>query len=119
MDFSMGGITSMLDSARTGAADGAAERLEKSAKGLGASSTDDELMEVCKDFSSYFMELALQEVKENLTPEDEEADSSLNALTDFYMDKTIEVLADEMADQVGTGFTQQLYEQMKRNYGLE
>lgn len=35
------------------------------------------------------------------------------------MDSTIELMADEIVDQVGENYTQQLYEQMKRNYGIE
>jgi flagellar protein FlgJ len=35
------------------------------------------------------------------------------------MDSTIELVADEIVDQVGENYTQQLYEQMKRNYGIE
>ena len=40
-------------------------------------------------------------------------------MTDFHMDSTIELVADEIVDQVGENYTQQLYEQMKRNYGIE
>ena len=36
-----------------------------------------------------------------------------------HMDSTIELVADEIVDQVGENYTQQLYEQMKRNYGIE
>ena len=51
--------------------------------------------------------------------EEEDEDSSLQTLTDFHMDSVIEELADEVIDQSGASFTQQLYEQMKRNYGIE
>ena len=54
-----------------------------------------------------------------MTMEEEEEDSSIKTLTDFHMDSTIELVADEVVDQVGGSFTQQLFEQMKRNYGIE
>ena len=76
------------------------------------------MLQVCKDFESYFVEEILKEVKENLT-EDEEEDSSISTLTDFHMDSVIELMADELVDEVGMSFTQQLYEQMKRNYNIE
>ena len=76
------------------------------------------MLQACKDFESYFVEEILKEVKENLT-DDEEEDSSISTLTDFHMDSVIELMADELVDEVGMSFTQQLYEQMKRNYNIE
>ena len=35
------------------------------------------------------------------------------------MDNAIELVADEIVDQVGENYTQQLYEAMKRNYNIE
>lgn len=86
---------------------------------VSANSTEDELMEVCKDFQSYFIEEVIKEVKQNMTFEEEEEDSSLSTLTDFHMDSAIEMISDQILDQSGTSFAQQMYEQMKRNYGLE
>jgi flagellar protein FlgJ len=74
---------------------------------------------VCKDFESYFIEEVLKEVKENMTMEDDDEDSSMSTLKDFYMDEVIEEIADEVLDQQGSSFTQTLYEQMKRNYSID
>ena len=76
-------------------------------------------MQVCKDFESYFVEEVLKEIKESLTSEDDEEDSSTSTLKDYYMDNVIELVADQVVDEVGTNFTQQLYEQMDRNYNIE
>lgn len=96
-----------------------ASALKSSLGNISSETTDEELKQVCKDFTSYFVEEILKEVKENLTPKDEDEDSSLSTLTDFHMDSTIEVLADEVVDEVGGSFIQQLYEQMKRNYNID
>ena len=64
-------------------------------------------------------EFILKEIKESLTSEDDEEDSSTSTLKDYYMDNVIELVADQVVDEVGTNFTQQLYEQMKRNYNIE
>lgn len=96
-----------------------ASALQSSLGNISSKTTDEELQQVCKDFTSYFVEEILKEVKENLTPKEEDEDSSLSTLTDFHMDSTIEVLADEVVDEVGGSFTQQLYEQMKRNYNID
>ena len=53
-----------------------------------------------------------------MTEEEEGEDSSVATLTDFHMDSTIELISDQVLEQSGNSFTQQLYEQMKRNYGL-
>ena len=64
-------------------------------------------------------EEVLKEIKESLTSEDDEEDSSTSTLKDYYMDNVIELVADQVVDEVGTNFTQQLYEQMKRNYNID
>lgn len=119
MSISIDSISSMADITQSSAAANNAVSVKNSISGVSADSTDEELLQVCKDFESYFVEEILKEVKENMTTEEEDQDSSLKTLTDFHMDSTIELLADQVVDQVGTNFTQQLYEQMKRNYGLE
>ena len=87
---------------------------------MSSGSSEEELLSVCKDFESYFVEEVLKEVKENLiSDDDEDKDSSLSTLTDFHMDSTIELMSDTIVEKSGENITQQLYEQMKRNYGIE
>lgn len=119
MSITVGGISSLVDTTQSTAALNQANKISNSANSVSSSSTEEELKEVCNDFVSYFVEEIMKEVKENMTMEDEEEDSSLKTLTDFHMDGTIELLADEVVEEVGESFTQQLYEQMKRNYNIE
>lgn len=119
MSFAIDGISSMVDMTSTTASVNNTASLTNSLNGVSSSKTEEELMEVCKDFSSYFIEEVLKEVKENMTMEDEDADSSMQTLTDYHMDAVIQDMADEMLDQSGSGFTQQLFEQMKRNYNID
>ena len=100
--------------------DNKASSLQNNLKVISSETSEEELMQICKDFESYFVEEILKEVRENMkTDEDEDEDSSLSTMTDFYMDTTIETLADQLVDELGESYTQQLYEQMKRNYGIE
>ena len=120
MSFSIDGISSLVSNAQNSAAAGSASALKNSISSVSSGSSEEELLSVCKDFESYFVEEVLKEVKENLiSDDDEDKDSSLSTLTDFHMVSTIELVADEIVDQVGENYTQQLYEQMKRNYGIE
>ena len=115
----MDSISSLIDTSKNTVAANQASSLQSSLNCISSDSSEDELMQVCKDFESYFVEEVLKEIKESLTSEDDEEDSSTSTLKDYYMDNVIELVADQVVDEVGTNFTQQLYEQMKRNYNIE
>lgn len=117
MDVS--GISSMLNQT-TAANDAAASKtdsLKHSVNGLSSNSTDEELMKVLKDFESYFLEQIIKKMKDTFTDEDEES-SVASQYTDTFMDYAIEEVADILLDEVGGSMTQQLFEQMKRNYNI-
>ena len=117
MDVS--GISSMLNqtTATNDAATAKTDSLKNSVHGLSSNSTDEELMEVLKDFESYFMEQIIKKMKDTFTDEDEES-SVASQYTDTFMDYAIEEVADILLDEVGGSMTQQLFEQMKRNYNI-
>ena len=96
-----------------------ADKIKNSVNSVSKETSDDELMQVCKDFESYFIEEVIKEIKNNMTEDEEDEDSSLATLTDFHMDSVIEEISDKVLDQSGMNLTQQLYEQMKRNYGID
>ena len=119
MSMDINGITSMLN--QTGAANNATtaktDSLKNSVNGLSSKSTDEELMGVLRDFESYFVEQMIKKMKETFTEEDEES-SMASQYTDTFMDYAIEEVADLLLDEVGGNITQQLFEQMKRNYSI-
>ena len=81
-----------------------------------SSSTDEELMGVCKEFEAYFLEQVFKEMQKTV-PKSEESSSS-SSLVDYYQDMTTQELAAQSTEQNGLGIAQALYEQMKRNYEL-
>ena len=117
MSISLDSMVSLVDNNAT--ANNNANKIQNSLSGVSSDSTEDELLQVCKDFESYFVEEIIKEIKENLTTEEDEDDSSLSTMTDYNMDFAVQEIAEKVVDEVGTNFTQQLYEQMKRNYGIE
>lgn len=120
MSMSIDSMASMLNTTNTDATTNYnANALKKSLNGVSSDTSADELMQVCKDFESYFVEEVIKEVKKNLLPDDEEKDASLSTMTDYTMDFAVEKIADELIDQVGGNFTQSLYGQMKRNYNID
>ena len=99
--------------------------------------SDDELMSVCKDFESYFVEQVLKSMEKmaKIDSEDEDSnlftsmagiggteDTSLNTLGSYFVDEMVSSYAKLMTDSnkgKGLGIAQTLYEQMKRNYSTE
>lgn len=76
--------------------------------------TDEELMEACKSFESYFLEQAFKGMEKMVPKSDEE---------DKYVSMFKDTLYKEYADSAtqkgdGIGIAKMLYEQMKRNYDL-
>ena len=117
MDVS--GISSMLNqtTATNDAATAKTDSLKNSVNGLSSNSTDEELMEVLQDFESYFLEQIIKKMKDTFTDEDEES-SVASQYTDTFMVYAIEEVADILLEEVGGNMTQQLFEQMKRNYNI-
>ena len=82
------------------------------------SSTDDELMEVCKQFESYFVEQVFKEMKKTV-PQNEDMSNSSQSLIDYFGDNLIQEFAAESTEKNSLGLAQTLYEQMKRNVSSE
>ncbi len=93
-------------------------RVQNGVSGLNANSTKEELEAAAKSFEAYFVEQMLKEVKETFTSE-EDSDSTVSQTKDFYMDSTIQSLAETLVDEFGGSFTDQMVEQMARNYGID
>lgn len=77
--------------------------------------SEEELMEVCKEFETYFVEQMFKAMK-SMVPENED---SKNEYTDMFGDMLVQEYAENATKQQDFGIAQTLYEQMKRNYGLE
>lgn len=117
MDFSsINGLS--YNAAQSNVTSAAANSLTGSLNKLSKDSTEEELKGVLKDFESYFVEQVIKQMKDTLTDE-KEGDAGMSQYKDLYLDKAIELVSDKIVDQVGENFTQQLYEQMKRNYNIE
>lgn len=91
------------------------DRLQSTAKNA---ATDDELMDACKQFESYFIEQMYKAMVKTI-PQNEETSGSNSTMMDYYKDQMIQSIADQTTEQSGFGLAQMLYEQMRRNYGLD
>lgn len=73
--------------------------------------SDEELLDACKSFESYFIEQVLKEAKKTVKDEDEEENQYLQ----YFGDTMIQEYAKVISDRGDLGIAQTLYESMKRN----
>lgn len=78
-------------------------------------SSDEELMDVCKQFESYFLE-KMYTAMLNTIPKDDKEDTYASKMVDYFKDSAVQTLAEQSTEQGGFGLAKTLYEQMKRQY---
>jgi flagellar protein FlgJ len=94
-------------------------QLEDSLKNTDYSTaTEEELMDACKEFEAYFVEQVFKEVEKTIPKNEEDEDSYASQITDYFKDELIQEYSEQVSDSGSLGLAEQLYEQMKRNYGL-
>lgn len=115
----MSGISGALTQYTNAIASGnSADELKNRVNGVNKeNASDEELMQVCKDFEAYFMEKVYKEMFETLQGDDYSSKST-STMVDYYKDEFIKEVASQTVEQ-GSGansLAQMLFEQMKRNY---
>lgn len=89
-----------------------ADKLMDTLNGIsGEESSDEELLEACKSFETYFIEQVLKEAKKTIKDEDEEE----NQYLEYFGDTMLQECAEKISDSGQLGIAQTLYESMKRN----
>lgn len=74
------------------------------------SSNDEELLDACKSFESYFVEQVFKEMKKTVHSSDDEGE-----YMQYFGDMLTEEYAQNITDSGSLGIAQMLYESMKRN----
>lgn len=119
MDIS--NIASMYSDKYAAAANQSAQQLQDKINGKDYSkATDQELMDACKEFEAYFIEQMYKSMLKTI-PKSESSSAATDNMMDYYKDQMIQGIAKETTNQSegGLGLAQMLYEQMRRNYGLD
>ncbi len=83
-----------------------------------SAATDDELMDVCKQFESYLLEQVFKNMDKTIMKAEEDENSATGSLVDFFKDETLKTIASQSTEQSPLGLAQMLYEQMSRNLGI-
>lgn len=116
MDISS--ISSMYNDIYASASNQTASKVESNLGKDYSKATDDELMDACKQFEAYFLEQMFKEMMKTI-PEADSTSGSTSSMVDYYKDMMVQNIAADSTEQNSLGLAQTLYEQMKRNYGLE
>lgn len=115
MDIS--GLTANYMDIYSSQASKSASKLEKASDKDLSKATDEELMDACKEFEAYMLEMMFDEMMKTV-PKSEDASSYTTSMMDYVKDNLVQEIAKDSTEQNGLGLAQVLYEQMKRNYGL-
>ncbi len=115
MDIS--NITSMYNDIYGSATTQSSSKLQNKLDTDYSKATGDELMDVCKEFEAYFLEQMFKEMVKTIPSE--ESSGSTSTMMDYYKDQMIQNLASQSTEQNSLGLAQTLYEQMRRNYGMD
>lgn len=106
-------VSSLYDSYASRISSASAAGTSDKICGIGKDSSDEELMEACKSFESYFVQKMIEEAKKTVENEDEEGE-----YTKMFADMRNEQLADTVTESGQIGLAQQLYDNLKQQYKL-
>ncbi len=85
------------------------DKLKSSLTGDLSNATDEELMDVCKDFEAYFVEMVMKEMRKTVPS------SEKNEYMEYFGDNLYQEYAKNIADSGSIGLAKTLYESMKRD----
>ncbi|MCR4762410.1 MAG: hypothetical protein K5696_02670 [Lachnospiraceae bacterium] len=99
--------------------------LESAAKNAKNARTDadgevinEELMNACNQFESYFLEQVFKEMQKSVDALKQDESGSNKQLVDFFKERTLQDLTAKSTETQGLGFAQMLYENMKHTVGM-
>lgn len=100
------------------ASDASVDKMEDKLKRANKSgSSEEELLDACKQFEAYFYEQIFKKMEEAMVPGKDESDPN-NTLVGYYKDSLIQEYSKSAANQQENSLAQMLFEQMKRNYDI-
>lgn len=118
MSLSIDNYMNQLSDVYNSAGNASASKLEEKLSGNFESATDEELMDVCKQFEAYFMEQVIKGMEKMIPKNDEDESSSMSKTVDYFKETMIQQIASDSTNTQGLGLAQTLYESMKRQYNI-
>lgn len=95
------------------------QALENTLNSVNGETTDEELMNACKEFEVYFLEQIYKGMEKTIMKAEDDESGTASQYMDYFGDMQIQAYAEAASNQGdGIGLARQLFEQMKRNYNL-
>ncbi len=114
----LGGLSSIYtDYLQTQSGDQRLEKMKADWKEKNEGTDDEQLMDACKQFESYFVEQMFKEMMKTV-PETDYSFKSTGTMVDYYRDNMVQEIASLSTESGGLGLAQMLYEQIKINNSL-
>lgn len=112
----IGGINANYAEYLSGSAS-AASKTDQLNKMNPENATDEEMMNACKQFEEYFVEMVLKEVFKtvDLVGSSESSTGAMSTSKDWIKDGMVQKFATMITEESNLGLAQQLYDSMKRN----
>ena len=78
-------------------------------------------MDACKQFEQYLVEMVMDEVMDtvDIFGTGEPSSSAMASSQDLMKDSMVQTMSKQLTEGANLGIAQELYESMKRNYGME
>lgn len=114
MGSSIYDVSSMYDQYASSVKRSQSASLENTLSGVNETTSDEELLESCKEFEAYFIEKVISQAKKSILSQEDEEGEYVKMFSDTFNQS----LADSVVESGGVGLAQELYESMKKNMSL-
>ena len=105
-------VTTYYNNIYSQASEASSSALSTTLNGVNQDTSDEELMEACKEFEAYFLEQIYKGMEKTVMKAEEKENDYVSAFSDMRVQEYAR-LATEQGD--GIGLAKQLFESMKRN----
>ncbi|MDE7267423.1 MAG: rod-binding protein [Lachnospiraceae bacterium] len=96
-----------------------ADTIKNKIENSAGAANEEELLDACKQFESYFLEQVFKEMlKTTKVFSDDDENGYASKMVDYFKDSAVQHLCEQATSGDGLGLANMLYEQMKRNYGI-
>ena len=96
-----------------------ADTIKNKIENSAGAANEEELLDACKQFESYFLEQVFKEMLETTKVfSDDDENGYATKMVDYFKDYAVQNLCEQATAGDGLGLANMLYEQMKRNYGI-
>lgn len=96
-----------------------ADTIKNKIENSAGTANEEELLDACKQFESYFLEQVFKEMlKTTKVFSDDDENGYASKMVDYFKDYAVQNLCEQATSGDGLGLANMLYEQMKRNYGI-